>query len=540
MLIQSSLPNSISTPVSFASEYEEQQNMDLYDQSHYGETWQRSPICDECPLDSCRKSITVEEEESKLSSSQFIEFSTCSDISNVNKMCASSVPKRDSLVYKRRKLQRNTVALLSEENATESTKESASYHSSITSEDHPLRVHKDGLDRNTTILVSSRDTHDNGNLSINEQINLQDPSPNTAPSNVSSIQDDKVPVESSICCIQKSSPEHNTGTIDRYSSSKSIIRQDSDLIKNEMEDLGECSSSDNVGAELFWEFTSAKELCISVLKHQGLLGGVRDTGACASLDVLGDDDAIPSHPCKICSHLENPLKMLICDNCEEAFHVSCCNPRVRKLPVDEWYCQPCSKKRPKSVPDHKSGKSIKIMGEMSGHRKKMSYGDLSPISFMLSDSEPYTSGVRIGKDFQAEVPEWSGPIFDDCDSYWEPLEVDPAEYFSLDGWNFYKPSKSTSIGNWVQCREVIYTSENDEGTICGKWRRAPLFVVQTDDWDCSCAVLWDPIHADCAVPQELETETILKHLKYIEMLRPRLANKQKSGQARNNGPEQRL
>ncbi|XP_038985754.1 uncharacterized protein LOC103713145 isoform X3 [Phoenix dactylifera] len=394
-------------------------------------------------------------------------------------MCASSVPKRDSLVYKRRKLQRNTVALLSEENATESTKESASYHSSITSEDHPLRVQKDGLDRNTTILVSSGDTHDDGNLSICEQSNLQDPSPNTVPGKRSSIQDDKVPVESSISCLQKSSPEHNAGTIDRYSSSKSIIGHGSDLIKTEMEDPSECSSSDNVGAELFWEFTSAKELCISVLKHHGLLGGVRDTSACASLEVLGNDDAMPSQPCKICGHLENPLKMLICDNCEEAFHVSCCNPRVRKLPVDEWYCQPCFKKRPKSVLDHKSGKTIKIMGEMSGHRKTMSHGDLNPISFMLSDSEPYTSGVRIGKDFQAEVPEWSGPIFGDCDSYWEPLEVDPAEYFSLDGWNFYKPSKSTSIGNWVQCREVIYTSENDDGTICGKWRSfGPAFRLQ--------------------------------------------------------------
>lgn len=31
--------------------------------------------------------------------------------------------------------------------------------------------------------------------------------------------------------------------------------------------------------------------------------------------------------------------------------------------------------------------------------------------------------------------------------------------------------------------------------------RAPLFVVQTDEWDCSCALPWDPFHADCAVPQ---------------------------------------
>ncbi|TXG57757.1 hypothetical protein EZV62_015586 [Acer yangbiense] len=30
---------------------------------------------------------------------------------------------------------------------------------------------------------------------------------------------------------------------------------------------------------------------------------------------------------------------------------------------------------------------------------------------------------------------------------------------------------------------------------------APLFEVQTDDWECFCSVHWDPTHADCAVPQ---------------------------------------
>ncbi|XP_064954426.1 uncharacterized protein LOC135666121 isoform X5 [Musa acuminata AAA Group] len=114
--------------------------------------------------------------------------------------------------------------------------------------------------------------------------------------------------------------------------------------------------------------------------------------------------------------------------------------------------------------------------------------------------------------------------------YGEPSEVDPAEYSSLSVWNNSRPPKSTSIGNWVQCREVVYTGDDDEGTVCRKWRRAPLFVVQTDDWDCSCAVVWDAIHADCAVPQELETEVVLKHLKFIEMLKPRLASrKQKLG-----------
>lgn len=97
----------------------------------------------------------------------------------------------------------------------------------------------------------------------------------------------------------------------------------------------------------------------------------------------------------------------------------------------------------------------------------------------------------------------------------------------------------TTIGNWIQCREVL-----DSGVVCGKWRRyiihskfllfsslclcwhitliclyafftawtfrrAPLFVVQSSDWDCSCSVVWDPIHADCAVPQVHSANTFL-------------------------------
>jgi len=34
---------------------------------------------------------------------------------------------------------------------------------------------------------------------------------------------------------------------------------------------------------------------------------------------------------------------------------------------------------------------------------------MSHIEYMLKDAEPYVTGVRIGRDFQAEVPEWSGP-----------------------------------------------------------------------------------------------------------------------------------
>ncbi|THU63011.1 hypothetical protein C4D60_Mb01t11210 [Musa balbisiana] len=114
------------------------------------------------------------------------------------------------------------------------------------------------------------------------------------------------------------------------------------------------------------------------------------------------------------------------------------------------------------------------------------------------------------------------------DYFDEPSEIDSAHSVNLNGWNDGKPQKPSSIGNWVQCREVLYSDGSDEGIVCGKWRRAPLFVVQSEDWDCSCSVLWDPFHADCAVPQELETDEVLKHLKFTKWLRSRLMDKSRN------------
>ncbi|VAI80512.1 unnamed protein product [Triticum turgidum subsp. durum] len=106
-----------------------------------------------------------------------------------------------------------------------------------------------------------------------------------------------------------------------------------------------------------------------------------------------------------------------------------------------------------------------------------------------------------------------------CDDYFgEPAELDATEMTNLSlQLSLRREDKKTSIGNWIQCQEVL-----DTGAICGKWRRAPLFVVQSSDWDCSCSVLWDPIHADCAVPQELGTAEVLQQLKYINKLKLRL------------------
>ena len=30
--------------------------------------------------------------------------------------------------------------------------------------------------------------------------------------------------------------------------------------------------------------------------------------------------------------------MLICDDCEKAFHIYCLKPKLKKIPKGDWYC----------------------------------------------------------------------------------------------------------------------------------------------------------------------------------------------------------
>ena len=86
--------------------------------------------------------------------------------------------------------------------------------------------------------------------------------------------------------------------------------------------------------------------------------------------------------------------------------------------------------------------------------------------------------------------------------------------------------------NWLRCRNIFFRAFKDRDghkhseVICGKWRRyqitldpqeivdyinsgishltlhrAPPYVQQSDHWECFCVMEWDPLHADCAVPQ---------------------------------------
>ncbi|KAE8125915.1 hypothetical protein FH972_020676 [Carpinus fangiana] len=272
---------------------------------------------------------------------------------------------------------------------------------------------------------------------------------------------------------------------------------------NEANHITESLSHDIQGSKVSNQELFLKELCISVLRSNGLLERACRKRSCASTDVLGiGSDIGYTQSCKQCSLSENILIMLVCDQCEEAFHVSCCKPKLRMLPIDEWFCHSCSKMNC-NLSNKKSVSNSCITRSYTASR----FGS-GPIAHMLKHTESYASKVRIGKYFQAEVPDWRDQISNFLVKF--PLPK--------------------SASNWLQCLEVLYDDSREcvKGTICGKWRRAPFAEVQTDVWECSCAVLWDPAHADCAVPQELETEQVLQHLKQIEKLKSRLASRKRT------------
>ncbi|KHG18879.1 Histone acetyltransferase KAT6A [Gossypium arboreum] len=321
---------------------------------------------------------------------------------------------------------------------------------------------------------------------------------------------------------------------DSCSSSKSNMELALASTKDEMDENGECSSSSVIAAEVAMEDLSEKDACHNILRNQGNVDEVGPSRNCVNEETGITSGGSCSRFCKSCSRSGTVQKMLICDSCEEAFHVRCCTPRIKKLPVDEWYCIMCMKQKRIMLKETTASKPSSITGVMGRSRDKSTKGEFSPIELMLRDTEPYRTSVRIGKGFQAEIPDWSGPIDNDVDNIGEPLELDPSEFTDFRGANCNKSSKLSLIGNWLQCREFIEGVGGTKGTICGKWRRAPLLEVQTDNWECFCCVQWDPSLADCSVPQELETEEVLKQLKYLEMLRPRLSADRRKSDRTNN------
>ena len=52
-------------------------------------------------------------------------------------------------------------------------------------------------------------------------------------------------------------------------------------------------------------------------------------------EIYEEDDTV----CRVCDSAEGAEKMLLCDICDEGFHMYCLNPPLSKIPEDDWYCR---------------------------------------------------------------------------------------------------------------------------------------------------------------------------------------------------------
>ena len=45
--------------------------------------------------------------------------------------------------------------------------------------------------------------------------------------------------------------------------------------------------------------------------------------------------------CKVCKKGDRDDAMLLCDECDDPYHIYCLNPPLQKIPTGEWRCPVC-------------------------------------------------------------------------------------------------------------------------------------------------------------------------------------------------------
>jgi ribosomal protein L37AE/L43A len=46
--------------------------------------------------------------------------------------------------------------------------------------------------------------------------------------------------------------------------------------------------------------------------------------------------------CEQCGSGDNPEELLLCDKCDNGFHMKCVRPIVARIPIGPWICPKCS------------------------------------------------------------------------------------------------------------------------------------------------------------------------------------------------------
>jgi len=60
---------------------------------------------------------------------------------------------------------------------------------------------------------------------------------------------------------------------------------------------------------------------------------------------MNEDLQSPSSACCVCSKTDRPESLLLCDDCDDAYHLECLKPILLAVPDGDWYCPLCEHKR---------------------------------------------------------------------------------------------------------------------------------------------------------------------------------------------------
>lgn len=54
-----------------------------------------------------------------------------------------------------------------------------------------------------------------------------------------------------------------------------------------------------------------------------------------------DDEDLMEDYCMVCHKNDNPGRTLLCDNCDDAYHMYCLDPPLKAIPGTDWFCKRC-------------------------------------------------------------------------------------------------------------------------------------------------------------------------------------------------------
>ncbi|XP_031787285.1 E3 ubiquitin-protein ligase UHRF1 isoform X1 [Nasonia vitripennis] len=70
--------------------------------------------------------------------------------------------------------------------------------------------------------------------------------------------------------------------------------------------------------------------------------------------------------CKVCGGKDNPDQIILCDECEDEYHIGCLTPALPKVPEEDWYCPRCKTDDTEII---KMGEKIKKRQKKNGYKK---------------------------------------------------------------------------------------------------------------------------------------------------------------------------